>query len=44
MSQQDEFLPDFKLSSFYAKFIPWDGFHLYVGKNNTLPRLNFSHL
>jgi hypothetical protein len=35
MSQQDEFLPDFKLSSSHAKFIPSDGFHLYMGKNST---------
>jgi hypothetical protein len=35
MSQQDEFLPDFKLSSSHAKFITSDGFHLFMGKNST---------
>jgi hypothetical protein len=35
MSQQDEFLPDFKPSSFHAKFITSDGFHLFMGKNST---------
>jgi hypothetical protein len=45
MSQLDEFLPHFVPSSSYTKFIPWDGFHLYMGKNNTpLPGLNFSCL
>jgi hypothetical protein len=42
MNQWDENLPNFVPSPSHTKFIPWDGFHLDMDKNNThLSGLNF---